>query len=111
VLDCGCADFGGPPTKISDTCLYPPDRGEFSRDCAARRIGHLLLATHPHRTAIRERFYASTLSDHSHRRNLYSLPWLLCLANKLRSSETHFSCPIGPDLCSNVDTEFRESTF
>jgi hypothetical protein len=43
--------------------------------------------------------------------NLYSLSWLLCLANKLRSNETHSSCPIGPDLCSNVDTEFRESTF
>jgi hypothetical protein len=40
---------------------------------AAKMMGSLLFATHPH-PAIREWFYASILSDHSYRRNLYFLP-------------------------------------
>jgi hypothetical protein len=47
-------------------CASEPG-ADFSRVCAGQKIGHAILATHPHRTAICEWFYASTVSDHSHR--------------------------------------------
>jgi hypothetical protein len=51
---------------------------DFSRGCADQMISHALLATHP-RPSIRE----------------------LTMGDTPR-------CPISPDLCCNVDPEFRE---
>jgi hypothetical protein len=59
---------------------------DFSAGCAGRRISHLLFATHPYRSAIREWFYASRpcaviLAS----ANLYSLLLYLVPRNKRRA--------------------------
>src|SRR5215216_6022340 len=66
---------------------------DFSRGCAGRRIGNLLFATHPHHVAVREWFYASSVSGGSrHSESVFIAP-IYCTGHKPQGGAIGHSPP------------------
>jgi hypothetical protein len=61
--------------------------------------------------AIRQWLYAHIVSDHSHRSESLFTALALAPWHQAAEHKIHFSCPIAPDLCRIVDTEFAEFIF
>ena len=80
---------------------------DFSRGCAGRRIGNLLFATHPHHVAVREWFYASSVSGGSrHSESVFIAP-IYCTGHKPQGVEMRVLRPDRGEAMQGSGCELR----